>query len=269
MMVAMNATDYTAMLACAEQIASAAQLYVARDFRNIEVHRKADESEVTETDLRIQRLTAERLRRRFPDHALLGEEQDPAFEGMPDVATARFCWIVDPLDGTRNYSRGLPCFTTSIAVLEEGRPVVGLIRDLVSGHTYSALRGQGAFAGARRMRVSDRPFDRHSMVSFQPHSDGSTYDRAAGWMRDVHVRNFGTTALHLAFVADGALDGAVCEQNRIWDVAAGTLLIEEAGGVMTNLGGKPLFPCDVARQGRNAMSFIAGSTITHPKLRLT
>jgi myo-inositol-1(or 4)-monophosphatase len=207
-------------------------------------------------------MAAERIRRAFPDHALLAEEDTRQPADMPSPGDARYCWVIDPLDGTRNYSRGLPCFTISIGLLDSGMPVVAVIRDLITGACWWAVRGQGAHAGDRVIRVSDRPFDRHTLVSFQPAEDGSTYDRAP-WVRQVHVRNFGTTALHVALVADGCLDGALCEQNRMWDIAAGALLIMEAGGIITRLDGGEIVPFDLRNKPRSERAFLAGSPQTH------
>ena len=169
------------------------------------------------------------------------------------------------IDGTRNYARDLPCCVTAIALLDRGVPVVAVTRDLFAGTEYRAVRGGGAHSGDRVLRVADRLFDRHSLVTFQPAEDGSTYDEAT-WLRRVHVRNFGTTALHLALVAEGCVDGAVCFQNRLWDIAGGTLLIEEAGGVITQPDGSPIAPFDLMTDPRGDRSFIAGSAAVHPLL---
>lgn len=254
--------DLQLALRCAQEIAATAQLFVATDFRRADRGTKADGSDVTETDLRIERLAAERIHRVFPDHALLAEEAVHQPVDMPAPDRARYCWIVDPLDGTRNYARNLPCCTTAFALLDEGTPILAVTRDLFSGASYWALRGAGAFSGARRLQVATRPFDRHALVTFQPADDGSTYDRAP-WFRQVHIRNFGTTALHLALVADGCVDGALCMQNRLWDVAGGALLVTEAGGVITRLDGAALTPFDLRDNPRGDRAFLAGSPGAH------
>ena len=253
-------------LSFATALASAAELLAMTDFRQATVMRKADDSDLTSTDLRIQRMTCERIRDSFPDHAVLCEEEAPYLAEMPAPGAARFCWVIDPLDGTRNYVRGLPIFCTSIALLEDGQPLVGVIRHFVTGRMYTALRGQGAFAGQRRMKVAGSAFDHRSVVTFQPAEDGNTYDLADSWLRRVHVRNLGSTALHLALVADGNVDGALCVENRLWDVAAGGLMIEESGGIITDLSGAPLFPFDLSRDPRRPAPFIAGSPSAHAPL---
>ena len=261
----MNAAELEQGLGCAQAIAAAAQVRVNTDFRVTESRLKGDGSDITDTDLHIERLAADRIRAAFPQHALLAEEAVAQPEDMPAPADARYCWVIDPLDGTRNYARGLACFTTSIALLDEGVPVVALIRDLVTGADYSAVAGQPARCGTRRMAVTQRPLDRSAVVTFQPAGDGSTYDRAP-WVRRVHVRNFGTTALHLALLADGCVDGSLCEQNRIWDVAAGALLVQQAGGVITRMDGAELTPFDLSTDPRGELAFLAGSPETQAAL---
>jgi len=258
----MSEADLQSALRLALEIAATAQVFATADFRRTESRKKPDGSEVTDTDLRIEQMTLERIRGAFPEHALLAEEDSRQPPEMPAPQQARYCWVVDPLDGTRNYSRRLPCFTTSIGLLDEGWPVLAVTRDLVTGAGYWAVRGQGAHCAGRVLRVADRLFERHSLVSFQPADDGETYERAP-WFRRVHLRNFGTTALHLALVADGCLDGAICEHNRLWDVAAGALLVREAGGVITRLDGGNLLPFDLAHGPRAAHAFLAGSPAAH------
>ena len=116
------------------------------------------------------------------------------------------------------------------------------------------------------MKVADDAFDRRSVVTFQPADDGNTYDLADSWLRRVHVRNLGSTALHLALVADGNVDGALCVENRLWDVAAGGLMVEESGGVITDLSGAPLFPFDLSHDPRRPAPFIAASPRAHGPL---
>lgn len=262
----MTTLDLDSALRTAQEIAATAQLFAAADFRDITPRRKADGSDVTDADLRIQRMSAERIRREFPEHALLAEEDVEQPADMPRPESARYCWVVDPLDGTRNFARGLACFTISIGLLDGGAPLLAVTRNLVTGAVWWALRGAGAHSGTRALRVGDRRFDRDSVVTFQPRDDGSTYDRVP-WICQVHVRNFGTTALHLALVADGSIDGALCEQNHLWDIAAGALLVTEAGGVITDLEGRSLLPFDLKRDPRSEMSFIAGNGAAHQAMR--
>ena len=228
--------------------------------------RKADDSEVTEIDLRIQRVLSERIAERFPDHAVLGEEAGDYLAALPNPATARWCWVIDPLDGTRNFVRRLPCFATSIALLDRGRPVVGTVSNISSGEIYSAARGGGACRGDRRMQTADNPFSGRTIVAFQPDEAGRAFDMAGDWLRRVVLRNFGSTALHLAMLADGNMDAGLSLTCHLWDIAAGVLLVEESGGRMTDLDGQPIFPFDMTGDLGRSTPFLAGGPTTHAAL---
>jgi myo-inositol-1(or 4)-monophosphatase len=258
------ATDaYLPLAVQARGWASLAAHLAAGEFRRVSGERKQDGTDVTATDRGIQRAICERIRQSFPDHAILCEEDAPYLQAAPAVGQAAFCWVIDPLDGTRNYVRGMEIFSTSIGLLHEGEPVVGVVRHLISGATYWAARGHGAHASRGRIRVNDHPIDHNAVVTFQPASDGSTYDLADAWLRGVHTRNLGSTALHLALLADGCVDACVCEHNQLWDIAAGTVLVEEAGGILTGLRNEPLFPIELASAGRTPCSFVAGNPAAH------
>lgn len=264
----MDAAELSAALQFACALAAHAGLQCARDIRQVEVNRKPDDSEVTATDLAIQCLIADRIRETYPDHALLGEESAGDALGLPDVAKARHVWVVDPLDGTRNFARGLPCYSTSIALLEDCVPVVGVIREHAAGLTWMAARGEGAFIAGRRMHVTANLLDSRAVVAFQPTRGGRLHEMAAPWIRGVNVRSFGSTAVHLALVAEGGLDAALAEQCYLWDVAAGAVMLEEAGGRLTDLAGGGIFPFDFQRDPRRQTPFIAGGSTVHQAIFL-
>lgn len=232
---------------------------------NVEIARKSDGSHVTQADTAIQSALCERIRSAFSDHAVICEESGAYLADMPSPSSVRYCWVIDPLDGTRNFCRYLPAYCTSIALLDRGVPVVAVIVDHNRYVFYSAIKGQGAFCGARRLTVAQPEGDK-PVVSFQPSSDGETFVRAASWIGDLHLRSFGSTALHLAFVAEGGLDAALCIENRLWDVSAGALLVTEAGGVITDLDGNPIFPFDLTGDVERFTPFIAGKRSVHANL---
>lgn len=254
----MTTIDHQDALDFALSLAALARRVTRANWLNREPGRKADDTIVTEADLCVQRALIERINVRFPDHAILAEEDTDAPANLPDVASARHVWVLDPIDGTRNFQREMPCFCTSIALLDEGRPVVGVIVEHNAGLVFTAVAGRGTTRDSRPVRVNaDVPAK--PIVTFQPATDGSTYDLASHWLADVHPRNFGTTALHLALLASGAVDAALCIENRIWDVAAGALMVTEAGGVITDLAGKPMILFDLSSDPRRMMPFIAAA----------
>lgn len=230
------------LLNFAIQTARDAGRVLAEKFGRVTVRHKGDIDLVTDADLAAERLIVERVRSHYPRHAILAEEAGEiiAIGGQQ----ADYKWIVDPLDGTTNYAHGYPVFCVSIALEHEGQIVVGVVYDPLRDEMFAAARGEGATLNGRRMRVSDVgelnralvctgfPYDVRSRTEFARHF-------ANFIMSAQSVRRDGAAALDLAYVAAGRFDGFWEEGLRPWDVAAGALLIEEAGGRVTRYDGSP------------------------------
>ena len=231
------------MLNFAIQTAQEAGRVLADHFGRARVSRKGDIDLVTEADVAAERLIVERVRSYYPRHAVLAEES-----GQIDAraggggAPAEYRWVIDPLDGTTNYAHGYPCFCVSIALERDGRLELGVIYDPTRDETFAAERGAGATLNGRRVRVSDTgdlnaallctgfPYDVRDRGDFARHFRNFIMHAQA-------VRRDGSAALDLAYVACGRFDGFWEEGLRPWDVAAGVLLIEEAGGRVSRYDG--------------------------------
>ncbi len=233
---------------------------------NMNVATKLDRSVVTDADHAIQKQICDAVRRLDPTHAVLCEEKADYLSDMPQPVDSQYCWVIDPLDGTRNYVRGLPSCCTSIALLKDGLPIVGVIGDMNSDNTYSAIIGQGIRFNERLL--GDLPANEHGkpVVSFQPSHRLTDVEHLPAWAGRVRVRNFGSSAMHLAYVAVGALDGAVCMDCRVWDFAAGYVLVTESGGRMTCGDGDPLFPFDLCCNTNGGATFVAARPNLHAQL---
>lgn len=198
---------------------------------------------VTEVDGACETAIREVLSRHTPDVPVLGEEQ-----GGTRGPGAR--WVVDPLDGTTNFVHGFPFYAVSVALVVDGISEVGVVVDAVRGREYTARRGHGAFRDGSRLRVSATPeLGRALLASGFPYArQSSVTEYLRYWdafLRATQgVRRGGAAALDLALVAEGALDGFWEFHLSLWDVAAGTLLVEEAGGTVTAIAGGPLDPAD-------------------------
>ena len=231
------------MLNFAIQTARDAGRVLAEKFgRAIQISNKGDIDLVTEADLASERLIVERVRSYHPRHAVLTEESGDvvALGG----ARSDYKWIVDPLDGTTNYAHGYPVFCVSIALEHEGRVVVGVVYDPVRDELFAAERGEGATLNGRRVRVSETDdLNRALLCTGFPYDVRERGDFARHFrafiMRAQSVRRDGAAALDLAYVAAGRFDGFYEEGLRPWDVAAGVLLVEEAGGRVTHYDGSP------------------------------
>ena len=205
--------------------------------RRVETKRSAADL-VTELDRAAERLIARRLRQADPSIGFLGEEHGAR------RASASSRWIVDPLDGTNNFVHGLPIFGVSIALEQAGTMTVGVIYDPMRRELFTATRGGGAFLNGKRIHVSTTPTLSHSLLStgFSSHFLTQTQPYL-GWFQTLQrsshgVRRIGSSVFSLASVAAGRLEGFYERDLWPWDIAAGLVLVEEAGGRVTNFEGR-------------------------------
>jgi myo-inositol-1(or 4)-monophosphatase len=202
---------------------------------------------VTDADLEAQRTIAALIAARFPDHALLDEEGPHLSQA--DLRSTRPLWIIDPLDGTSNYSRRLPGFSVSVAVAEAGQVLAGVTYDPLRQETFCAERGQGAFlrqgrAAPQPLRVSGTRELAQAIAGLDWARDPTIRARVLTSLGRVGaacrtVRALGSAALGVAYVAAGRLDVYYHLSVQPWDAAAGWLLVSEAGGRVTSPGGRP------------------------------
>ncbi len=213
--------------------------------RAIQISNKGDIDLVTEADLAAEKLIIERIKSRYPRHAILAEESGASEGAITIEGKSEWKWIVDPLDGTTNYAHKYPCFCVSIALERAGRIEIGVVYDPTRDEMFAAERGQGATLNERRIRVSSVedlnqamlctgfPYDVRERPEFARHF-------ASFIMKAQAVRRDGSAALDLAYVACGRFDGFWEDGLNPWDVAAGVLLIEEAGGRVSDYSNGPL-----------------------------
>ena len=209
--------------------------------QKFETHIKGPDDLVTDADFASQKAIREALLSARPEDHFFGEESEvKQVPSDPEVV----CWVVDPLDGTMNYVHGFPCYATSIAAVIDGKVVAGAIYDPLRDELFSAARGEGATLNDRPLKVSKTAELGNSLVavSLPPAVDANSTDLAdfiAVVQRCRAIRRTGSAALNLAYVAAGWLDAHWALQIHPWDSAAGTLMIEEAGGVVTDRHGGP------------------------------
>jgi histidinol-phosphatase len=196
---------------------------------DLAVEAKADLTPVTDADRAVERAIRERLSRDRPDEAVLGEE-----EGAVGGASTR--WIVDPIDGTKNFSRGIPIWATLIALERDGALVASVVSAPALRGRWWAARGEGAYADGRPIRVSRVSRIEDAVLSFSRR--GLHSGMRALIERSWHARTFSDFWQHV-LVAEGAVDAALDPKLHAWDIAAVKLVIEEAGGRCTDTEGRP------------------------------
>lgn len=203
----------------------------------------------TQFDQMAETVILQRLRRAFPEHHLVSEESGQR-ELPPGLENSPYTWYIDPIDGTNNFTHGYPFVCVSLALYQEGRPLLGVVYDPLHDECFYAQAGEGAFLTAAgvtaNLRVSQAeeltssllatgfPYDRHHSEHDNLQQWGAFMKRAQG------LRRSGSAALDLAYVAAGRLDGFWEFRLNSWDVAAGSILVREAGGTVSDIGGSAL-----------------------------
>lgn len=224
-----------------ETAREAGQILLEKFGRKIGVFKKGDINLVTEADLASEKLIIEKIKTYYPKHSILAEESGDAVIIGGDN---KWKWVIDPLDGTTNFAHGYPCFCVTIALEHNGEIVIGATFDPTRNEMFSAEKGSGAFLNNREIRVSDAEKLSESLIVTGFPYDFKQKENFAKHLNDFllksrGVRRDGAAAIDMAYVACGRFDGFWEEGLNAWDVAAGKLFVEEAGGKVTYYDGTP------------------------------
>ena len=217
----------------------------------------------SEADRKAEDAAVKELKRAHPDYAILGEESGAQGRG-------RYTWVIDPLDGTSNYLHGIGHWCVSIALLEAGEPLHGVIFDPLRNELFTATRGGGAVLNDRRIRVAERKDLNAALIAtgFHPRERaraGAQLDAVRTLLLHAEdIRRGGSAALDLAYVACGRLDGYFEAGVQPWDIAAGMLMVREAGGKVSDYRGRTLPKLDSVR---GSMQITAGNVKLHEPLQ--
>ena len=228
---------------------------------NTSLERKEKEGDhgfVTKADLESESYLIKHLSAALPGSSFFAEES-----GQTGNTSQGYCWVIDPLDGTTNFAHGLPYFCISVALTLKNEPIFGMIYQPITDELFYATKGGGAYLNAKPLKVSQAPFDKSVIALGLPYAKDDTFGfllaRTLTIGRQSYaIRHLGAVALDAAYVAAGVLEGMFFENLGWWDVAAGMLLIEEAGGMVTDFQGKIINPA--------YKSFVAGGGEVHKRL---
>lgn len=207
---------------------------------NLKVQSKGRNDFVTEVDKFVEDRIIEVIKKSYPHHNFIGEES-----GTTSGAEGEVEWIIDPIDGTTNFIHGFPAFAVSIAARHQGKMEAGVIYDPLRQELFTASRGNGAMLDERKIRVTSPNGLEGTLIGtgFPYRGDAEALDAYLGMLRDVSlkaagIRRAGSAALDLAYVAAGRFDGFWEMGLKLWDIAAGELIVREAGGLISDIDGQ-------------------------------
>ena len=234
-----------------------AGIFLKNNFGKVStIETKGDRNFATNLDKEAEKMIVERIKTKFPDHGILAEE------GGEQNADREYVWIIDPLDGTHNFIRNINIFGVSIGVAHKGKFISGAVYMPVDDQMYSGEKGAGAYKNNKKISVSSIVELKECSMSFDSSIRYSPDPMLKSLREFAHkvfnLRMMGSSARHLTYLVDGSLDCVVEYHDNPWDFAGSVAIIEEAGGKITSLDGKPITYRDVG--------YIASNGVIHDKI---
>jgi myo-inositol-1(or 4)-monophosphatase len=223
---------------------------------------------VTQADIRCQRIIVDRIKETYPDHGFIAEEGPAgAIFKQPPRGADGLWWVIDPIDGTTNFAHGMLLFAISIAAMHAGEPIVGAVFEPATDSMFTAVKGGDAHLNGRRIAAGEDTISKLSCVGLDSHYDQSGVPQwVCQIMQRTRFRNLGTTALQFAYVARGGLIAAVANHPRLWDIAAGALIAECAGAIVSDWQGGKIFPVDLDNYEGADFKIMAANRKVHPQI---
>lgn len=235
-----------------------------REFGRARTEIKHDGTKVTAIDIAISEHIQAAILGEFPQDQFFSEELAPTREAIPVVS--RFCWVLDPIDGTNNYASGISHCAISLALLERGLPVYGVIYDLGRRVLIHGGPGRGVWDDGRPAKARTALPDGNSLIGFHSPVEKIYAIEGKRLLENFKIRGLGSSTLHLAYVAIGLLDGVVDYNNKIWDIAAACALLEESGAEIYYLNGSP-YPMKEFTLTTGRIQYLTGNKAVCVRLR--
>jgi myo-inositol-1(or 4)-monophosphatase len=221
---------------------------------------------VTQADGICQKIIIDHVKENFPDHGFLAEEgSEGKLLKIAPRGDSQFWWVIDPIDGTNNFAHRVLAFSVSVAVIYKGFPVAGVIFDPATESTWTAVKSEVPRLNAAQITCSTESITRFECFGIDNYFEG--LDGIPPCLMNIMLRSrfrdFGSTALHLAYTASGGFVGMVNATPKLWDIAAGAFIAECAGAKVTDLKGKPIWPFDVGAYTGGKCPILAAGPNAH------
>jgi myo-inositol-1(or 4)-monophosphatase len=260
----MNKLEIERRVAVAKAAVMAETELMHREFGRAKPVIKHDGTKVTPVDIAISEHIQAAVTAAFPEDQFFSEELAPT--ELPVPVTTRFCWVLDPIDGTNNYANGIVHCAISLALLENGTPVYGLVYDMARSVLIHGGAGFGVWSGDEPARVPSTQPGRHSLIGFHSPVEKRYAEEGKRLIENFKIRGLGSSTLHLTYAAVGLLDGVVDHNNKVWDIAAACALCAGAGVEIHYLENAPFPMAEFTLQAKR-IQYAAGSAATVAKLR--
>ena len=238
--------------------------------QSIECHLKNGDEVVTQADPICQKLIIDYISGQYPNHGFLAEESMDNNFGVPfkkaPTDSEQMWWIIDPIDGTNNYSHKVLSFSVSVGLFKGNMPLLGVIYIPSSDTLFTGIVGKGAACNGNEITCGDGAVDSRQSIAIDSYWDNGIPDKLMHLIDESRLRNFGSTAMHLAYVSSGGFVGAVINRNKLWDLAAGVAILIASGAVITTQTGEQLLPIEVGSYNNENFSYVVANPTAHKQL---
>jgi myo-inositol-1(or 4)-monophosphatase len=265
--VSIDHKDLNALLETAVVAARAAGQLAMENINSAKAYAKTPSEIVTDCDIRCQQIIIDTIKQNFSAHGFIGEEgiAGKIFKQAPH-SDGDIWWVIDPIDGTNNFAHKILNFCVSIAAIQNGRPILGVIFEPSTDSMFTVVKDSSPRFNDRSIQVSDSDLDIFESIGIESFFSQGVPAWIPVLMSKLRCRALGTTALHLAYVAKGSFIGTICHKPKLWDIAAGAILVESAGGVVSDWQGNPVWPVDMNKYEGQTIEIIAANKKIHQKL---
>ncbi|MFA6186878.1 MAG: inositol monophosphatase [Phycisphaerae bacterium] len=259
--------DLKGLLEAAVVAARAAGQRAMENINYAKAYAKTPSEIVTDCDVRCQQIIIDTIKQNFSDHGFIGEEGNAGkiFKQAPR-GDSDIWWVIDPIDGTNNFAHKILNFAVSIAAIQNGRPILGVIFEPSTDSMFTVVKDSSPRFNDTSVQVSDNDLEIFETIGIESVFTQGVPAWIPVFMSKLRCRSLGTTAMHLAYVAKGSFVGTICNKPKLWDIAAGTILVESAGGIVSDWQGNAVWPIDMNSYQGQTIEIIASNKKVHKKL---